>query len=119
MGIYDEAVEVPRRTMVLFFLIDTSGSMSGAKIGTVNAAIENVIPELKDLSESNADSQVKIAVLQLQRARRSGEFQVELPGRRRPYELRRSMHGAEQQAIAQRVHERCIRFLRPCNLPHV
>lgn len=64
MGIYDEAVEVPRRTMVLFFLIDTSGSMSGAKIGTVNAAIENVIPELKDLSESNADSQVKIAVLQ-------------------------------------------------------
>lgn len=64
MGIYDESVEVPRRTMVLFFLIDTSGSMSGAKIGTVNAAIENVMPELKDLSESNADSQVKIAVLQ-------------------------------------------------------
>lgn len=64
MSIYDKAVEVPRRTMVLFFLVDTSGSMSGAKIGTVNTAIENVIPELKELSESNADSQVKIAVLQ-------------------------------------------------------
>lgn len=64
MSIYDKAVEVSRRTMVLFFLVDTSGSMSGAKIGTVNTAIENVIPELKELSENNADSQVKIAVLQ-------------------------------------------------------
>lgn len=64
MGIYDEVVEVPRRTMVLFFLIDTSGSMSGARIGAVNTAVENVVPELKDLSESNADSQIKIAVLE-------------------------------------------------------
>lgn len=64
MGIYDESVEVPRRTMILFFLVDTSGSMTGAKIGTVNAAIENVVPELKSLSEGNADSQVKIAVLE-------------------------------------------------------
>lgn len=63
MGLYDEVVEVPRRTMVLFFLVDTSGSMSGAKMGTVNSAIEEVIPELKDISESNADAQIKIAVL--------------------------------------------------------
>jgi uncharacterized protein YegL len=49
--------------MVLFFVVDTSGSMSGTKIGSVNTAIENVIPELKDISESNADAQIKIAAL--------------------------------------------------------
>lgn len=63
MGLYDEVVEVARRTMVLFFVVDTSGSMSGAKIGTVNSAIEEVVPELKDISESNADAQIKVATL--------------------------------------------------------
>jgi uncharacterized protein YegL len=50
--------------MALFFLVDTSGAMMGSKIGEVNSAIEEVIPELKDLSESNADAQIKIAVLE-------------------------------------------------------
>ncbi len=63
MGLYDEVVEVPRRTMVLFFVVDTSGSMSGAKIGTVNSAIEEIVPELKDISETNADAQIKVATL--------------------------------------------------------
>jgi uncharacterized protein YegL len=63
MGFLDKVVEVPRRSMVLFFVVDTSGSMSGAKIGTVNTAIENVLPELKDISEGNADAQIKIAAL--------------------------------------------------------
>lgn len=63
MGLYDEVVEVPRRTMVLFFVVDTSGSMNGAKIGTVNSAIEEVVPELKDISESNADARIKVATL--------------------------------------------------------
>ncbi|MCL2042507.1 MAG: VWA domain-containing protein [Treponema sp.] len=61
----NEAVEaIPRKSMVLFFLIDTSGSMSGSKIGAVNAAIEEVIPELKDISANNADAEVKIAALE-------------------------------------------------------
>ncbi len=63
MGLYDETAEVARRTMVLFFVIDTSGSMSGYKIGAVNAAIEEVIPEIKNISESNADAAIKIAAL--------------------------------------------------------
>ena len=63
MGLYDEVVEVPRRTMVLFFVVDTSGSMNGAKIGTVNSAIEEIVPERKDISEKNADAQIKIATL--------------------------------------------------------
>lgn len=63
MSLYDDVVEVPRRIMVLFFLVDTSGSMYGTKIGTVNTAIEEIIPELKDLSENNADAEIKIATL--------------------------------------------------------
>jgi uncharacterized protein YegL len=50
--------------MVLFFLVDTSGSMEGSKIGAVNAAIEEVIPALKDVSEENADAIIKVAALE-------------------------------------------------------
>jgi len=50
MSLLDDAVSVPRRTMTLFFLIDTSGSMSGNKIGAVNDAIVNVLPMLEDIS---------------------------------------------------------------------
>jgi uncharacterized protein YegL len=50
--------------MVLFFVIDASGSMEGSKIGAVNTAIEEVIPALKELSGENADAQIKIAALE-------------------------------------------------------
>ncbi len=63
-NIYDDVVEVARRTMVLFFVVDTSGSMEGAKIGTLNQAIEDVIPEIREISDSNADAEIKIAVLE-------------------------------------------------------
>lgn len=63
-GIYDDVVEVARRTMVLFFVVDTSGSMEGAKIGTLNQAIEDIIPEITDISENNADAEIKVAVLE-------------------------------------------------------
>ncbi len=63
-NIYDGAVEVARRTMTLFFVVDTSGSMAGSKMGTVNSAIEEVIPEIRKISGENADALIKIAVLQ-------------------------------------------------------
>ncbi|MCL2442882.1 MAG: VWA domain-containing protein [Treponema sp.] len=58
-----DKIEIPRRTMVLFFLIDTSGSMDGSKIGAVNTAIEEVIPAIREVSDENADAQIKIAAL--------------------------------------------------------
>lgn len=61
---YGGAVEVARRTMTLFFLVDTSGSMDGSKIGTLNSAIEEVLPEICKLSGENADAAIKIAVLE-------------------------------------------------------
>ena len=63
-NIYDEAVEVARRTMVLFFVVDTSRSMDGEKIGTLNSAVEDVLPEIRSLSGENADAVIKVAALQ-------------------------------------------------------
>lgn len=62
MGIL-ETTPVPRRTMVLFFIVDTSGSMTGNKIGAVNQAIREVLPMLDEISASNADAEIKIAAL--------------------------------------------------------
>lgn len=64
MGLLDETVSVPRRTMTLFFLIDTSGSMEGSKIGAVNDAVVNVLPILNDISETNPDAEIKVAALE-------------------------------------------------------
>lgn len=63
MSLLDETESVPRRAMTMFFLIDTSGSMEGSKIGAVNDAMENVMPIIGEMSDGNADAEIKIAVL--------------------------------------------------------
>ena len=63
MSFLDKIEGISRRSMVLFFMIDASGSMAGDKIGTLNNAIEEVLPEIKKISSENADSEIKIAVL--------------------------------------------------------
>lgn len=63
MGFNDVIEPLPIRTMVLFFLVDTSASMKGSKIGAVNEAINDVIPEIKSISENNADAKIKVAAL--------------------------------------------------------
>ena len=59
-----ERVKIARRTMVLFFVVDTSGSMAGDKIGSVNDAIRETVPDLRDLSDGNPDASIKIAALE-------------------------------------------------------
>ena len=56
-------VEIPRRTIVLFFIVGTSGSMEGSKIGAVNTAIKELICEIRGFNE-NPDVLMKIAVLE-------------------------------------------------------
>lgn len=41
-NIFDNVGAIVKREMVLFFVIDTSGSMYGTKIGAVNTAIREV-----------------------------------------------------------------------------
>ena len=62
MGMLDK-IQISRRMCPVIFLLDTSGSMSGAPIGAVNAAIEGVLPELISMNESNADNEIKVAIM--------------------------------------------------------
>lgn len=61
MGLFNDVEGIVKRQMVLFFVIDTSGSMQGSKIGAVNTAIREVLPELKDAGGSDVD--LKVACL--------------------------------------------------------
>ena len=58
---FDDAEEIAKKSMVLFFLIDCSGSMGGSKIGTVNSVMEELIPEIRGIGGADAD--IKLAVL--------------------------------------------------------
>lgn len=64
MSAFDNVDVVPRRTMTLFFVVDTSGSMEGEKIESVNTAVREVLPYIEDISSNNADAQIKIAALE-------------------------------------------------------
>lgn len=63
MGLLDNE-SIPRRKMTLFFVIDKSGSMAGSKIGSVNDAIENVLPMIGEISDENPDAEIDVAVLE-------------------------------------------------------
>lgn len=53
-----------KRAMVVFFIIDISGSMKGARIGAVNDAIRNLLPELKKREASNTNAEIRIAIME-------------------------------------------------------
>ena len=55
------ATGVSRKSLVIFFMIDTSGSMKGTKIGELNTVMEELIPEIRQVGE--ADTEIKVAVL--------------------------------------------------------
>ena len=64
MSLLEEITPSPRKVMTLFYLVDTSGSMSGSRIGTVNAAMEECIPLLKDVAAANDDAEIRVAIMQ-------------------------------------------------------
>lgn len=55
---------VARKAMTIFYVLDTSGSMGGTPIATLNSAMEETIAALKQQAKSNGDAQLKIAVLE-------------------------------------------------------
>lgn len=60
----DKLNETPRKDLHIFYVLDTSGSMMGAKISALNHAIEESLATLKTLAKSNGDARLKVAVLQ-------------------------------------------------------
>ncbi|MGN0465516.1 MAG: VWA domain-containing protein [Lachnospiraceae bacterium] len=59
-----EMEKVPNRDLHVFYVLDTSGSMAGTQIATLNRAMEETVDALKVEAKKNADANVKIAVLE-------------------------------------------------------
>ena len=55
---------VPRRELNIFYVLDTSGSMNGNAIDTLNRAMRDTIAVLKEQAHHNGDARLKISVLQ-------------------------------------------------------
>lgn len=64
MSMLEAITPSPRKVMTLFYLVDTSGSMGGTRIGTVNSAMEECIPLLQEVARANDDAEIKVAILQ-------------------------------------------------------
>lgn len=58
------ATNLVKRAMVVFLIVDISGSMKGARIGAVNDAIRNLLPELKKREATNTNAEIKIAIME-------------------------------------------------------
>lgn len=55
---------MPKRVLNIFYVLDTSGSMKGDAIDTLNSAMSETIDELSKQVATNADAQLKISVLE-------------------------------------------------------
>lgn len=65
MSLLDQVAPSPRKVMTLFYVVDTSGSMTGDKIGSVNSAMEEaIIDDLPNISVANDDAEIKVAIMQ-------------------------------------------------------
>lgn len=64
MPIISEYDKTPRRELHVFYVLDTSGSMSGTAIATLNNAMTETVEVIRQQAKSNADALVKIAVLE-------------------------------------------------------
>jgi len=65
MSLLDQVAPAPRKIMTLFYVVDTSGSMMGDKLGSVNAAMEEAITiDLPDISSANDDAEIRVAIMQ-------------------------------------------------------
>lgn len=59
----NEVEIVARRVLPVIYVLDTSGSMADERIAAVNAAMNETVDVLKDISKHNPDAEIKIGVL--------------------------------------------------------
>ena len=64
MPLTSDTEEIARKLLPIIYVLDTSGSMEGSRIAAVNAAMNETMEVLKDVSSKNPTAQLKIAVLQ-------------------------------------------------------
>jgi uncharacterized protein YegL len=63
MMIKPELDKISKRTLTLIFIVNTSESMSGVKIGTLNETMKNVLLDIQQIATENPYEEIKIAVL--------------------------------------------------------
>ena len=64
MSLLDQVAPAPRKVMTLFYVVDTSGSMAGDKLGSVNSAMEEAIAsDLPEISAANDDAEIRVAIM--------------------------------------------------------
>lgn len=63
-NIETEFTPPPRKELHVFYVLDTSGSMEGTKISTLNRAMEETTQALADVAKSTGDAKLKIAVME-------------------------------------------------------
>lgn len=54
---------IVKKELHVFYILDTSGSMTGAPIAALNDAMKDTMAELTDISMNSADAALKIAVM--------------------------------------------------------
>jgi uncharacterized protein YegL len=57
------AEKISGRPLEFIFLLDVSGSMAGAKIQSLNFAIDEAIPEMKRVAAENVNAQIYVRVI--------------------------------------------------------
>lgn len=58
-----ETTKVARKLLPIIYVVDTSGSMAGGRISSVNEAMHETVDVLRDVSENNPSAELKIGVL--------------------------------------------------------
>ena len=54
-----------RKTLPIYYLIDTGSQMAGDKIGSINSALEEAVTvDLPDISTANDDVEIRVAIIQ-------------------------------------------------------
>lgn len=58
-----EQEKIARKLLPIIYVLDTSGSMSGDRIASVNAAMNETVEVLRDVSNNNPTAELKVGVL--------------------------------------------------------
>lgn len=62
--------EIASRELHFFFLVDTSGSMSGDKIGSLNFAIKEALPAMRKAADENPTAKLLVRAIEFGRTAR-------------------------------------------------
>lgn len=60
----DLAEGIVKKELHIFYVLDTSGSMTGAPIAALNDAMRDTVNELAEISKTSADAAFKLAVME-------------------------------------------------------